>query len=345
MSNRSLFIPACLVALCCWLPGAQSFAQVATPASAAATGVSGNPVKIGLIGPFSGPSADFGVPMLNGVQQAIGEINAVGGYLGRPIQLVIKDDQANPDVGLKMSQELVKDNVVATVGFCNTGVAAKSLEVFQTSKVPLIIPCATGTPLTAKYPGPESFIFRNSAKDGIQAPFVIEDIIKRGWTKVAIFADTTGYGTAGLLDVESALASRQLKPVHVARFALGVTNLDDELRAAKAAGANVIFSYTVGSENAVIAKGRKALGGPCPRSALGRCRSRSSLTVPKTRQTAHSWRRPSSPSPATSGAPRFWSAMLVATRSRRSPFRWRPPKATMLPIYWFTRCSAFGMAT
>ena len=35
--------------------------------------------KLGVIGPFSGPSADFGTPMLNGIQLAGEEINAVGG--------------------------------------------------------------------------------------------------------------------------------------------------------------------------------------------------------------------------------------------------------------------------
>jgi len=268
MANTSLNTRARLIGLSCWLACAQTLAQAPAPAPTPAPGsspaVASNTIKIGLVGPFSGPSADFGVPMLNGVKQAVDEINAVGGYLGRPIQLVVKDDQANPDVGLKVSQELLKEDVVATIGFCNTGVAAKSLEVFQTNKLPLIITCATGTPLTAKYPGPESYIFRTSAKDAIQAPFVIDDIVKRGWTKVAIFADTTGYGAAGLLDVESALAAKQLKPVHVARFPLGVSNLDEELKAAKAAGANVIFSYTVGSENAVIAKGRKAMGWSVP---------------------------------------------------------------------------------
>ena len=42
------------------------------------------PVRIGVVGPFTGPSADFGVPMLNGIKLAVDEINAVGGYLGRP---------------------------------------------------------------------------------------------------------------------------------------------------------------------------------------------------------------------------------------------------------------------
>ena len=221
-------------------------------------------LKIGVIGPFTGASADFGVPMFNGIQLAVDEINAVGGYLGRKLEIVRKDDQANPDVGLSMSKELVADKVAATIGFCNTGVAAKSLEVFQTNKMPLIVPCSTGSPLTAKYPAPESYIFRTSAKDAIQAPFVVDDILKRGWSKVAIFADTSGYGLAGLADVEKALAAKNLKPVYVAKLALGVKDLSNELKEARTAGANVIFSYTVGSENAVIAKGRQALAWRVP---------------------------------------------------------------------------------
>lgn len=217
------------------------------------------PVKIGVIGPFTGPSSDFGMPMLNGIQLAAEEINAVGGYLGRPLQLVIKDDQGNPDIGLKGSQELVAEGVIATLGFCNTGVAMKALDVFQNAKSPLIVPCSTGTPVTGKFPGPSSYIFRTAARDSIQAPFVVEDLIKRGWTKVAIFADTTGYGEAGLKDVEAALANKGLKAAHVARFPLGVKDVKDHLTAARNAGANVVFSYTVGQENAVIANGRRDL--------------------------------------------------------------------------------------
>jgi len=63
-----------------------------------------------------------------------------------------------------MSHALVTYKVAATIGFCNSGVAARSLEVYPTATLPPNIPCATGSPLTAKYPGPESFIFRASAK-------------------------------------------------------------------------------------------------------------------------------------------------------------------------------------
>ena len=202
--------------------------------------------------------------MLNGIKLAVDEINAVGGYLGRPLELVVKDDAADPDQGRKVSQELLKEKVVAAIGFCNTGVAMKAIDLFQDTKTPLIVPCATGTAVTAKYPAPESYIFRVTGRDALQAPFMVEDIVKRGWDKVAVFADTTGHGEGGYNDVVAALAAKNLKPVHVSRFALGVKDLSAELTAARNAGANVIYSYTVGQENAVIANGKKALGWKVP---------------------------------------------------------------------------------
>ena len=242
---------------------APAAAQSTAPAAAAAAANS-NTLKIGLIGPFTGGSADFGMPMRNGIQHAVDEINAVGGYLGRKLELVIKDDQGNPDVGLKMSQELVAEKVAVTLGFCNTGVAAKSLEVYQNAKLPLIIPCSTGSPLTARYPGPESYIFRTSPRDAIQVPFVVDDILKRGWDKIAVFADTSGYGEAGLKDIEAALKAKNIQAVQVTRFPVGVKDLSDEMKTARAAGAEVIFSMTVGPENAVIANSRKAIGWKVP---------------------------------------------------------------------------------
>ncbi len=241
-----------------WVCGLTACVLLAAPTWAQST------FKIGVIGPFTGPSGDFGNPMLNGIKLAVGEINAVGGYLGKPLELVIKDDKGNPDEGLKQSQALVAEKVSVVVGFCNTGVAAKSLDTFQTAQLPLIIPCATGSPLTAKFPAAQSYIFRTSAKDAIQAPFVVDDLVKRGWTKIAIFADKTGYGEAGLQDVLKALDAKKIKPVHVARFDIGVKDLSEEMKTARAAGAEVVFSYTVGPENAVIAQSKQAIGWKVP---------------------------------------------------------------------------------
>jgi branched-chain amino acid transport system substrate-binding protein len=196
-----------------------------------------------------------------GAQVAVNEINDIGGYLGRHLELVVRDDEANPDVGLKDAQDLVlKEKVVFTVGFCNSGVAMKALDVFQSNKQILMVPCATGTAVTAKYPPAQSFIFRTAPRDQLQTQFLVDEIVKRKLGKVALLVDASGYGDAGLKDLETALATAGLKPQIVLRFKNGVTNLDAELQQIKASGADALIGWTVGPESGVIAASRVATG-------------------------------------------------------------------------------------
>jgi branched-chain amino acid transport system substrate-binding protein len=225
--------------------------------SQAASAVAAAPVRVGFICPFTGGSQDFGNSARLGAELAVKEINEVGGYLGHPIELVERDDKASPDEGRKVSEDLVLNEKVAfTLGFCNSGVAAKSLDVFQDHHHLLMIPVATGTSLTTKYPNDKSYIFRMSARDMLQASFLVDDIVKRGFSRVAVFADKTGYGEGGLQDLVQFLADKKLKPVYVGRFEVGVKSLTQQVGEAKAAGADVIVGYSVGPELAVLAQGR-----------------------------------------------------------------------------------------
>jgi branched-chain amino acid transport system substrate-binding protein len=223
----------------------------------AQTSTSAKPIRVGFICPFTGGSADFGNSARIGAELAATEINEVGGYLGRPVQLVERDDKANPDEGRRIAEELVlKEKVDFTIGYCNSGVAVKSLDVFQDHKHLLVIPVATATILTVKYPTASSYIFRMSPRDGVQAAHLVDDIIRRGYTRVAVFADRTGYGDGGLKDVEHLLGEKGLKPVYVARFDLGVKTLTPQMLEAQAADAQVIVGYSVGPELAVMAQSR-----------------------------------------------------------------------------------------
>lgn len=256
--------------LCAGLaPATQAQTAPATPASPAT-----KPLRVGFICPQSGGSADFGASARLGAELAIKEINEVGGFMGRLVELVPRDDKATPDVGRQVAEELVaREKVDFTVGFCNTGVALKALDVFQSRQHVLMVPVATGTAITTRYPARESFIFRMSPRDAIQAAFLVEEVVKRrGLTKIALFADRTGYGDGGLADLTKNLAAHKIEPVHVARFDLGVSSLTAEMQAAKEAGAEAVIAYTVGPEMAVVANARSAakfgglLLGPWPMS-------------------------------------------------------------------------------
>ena len=223
-------------------------------------------IRVGLIAPLSGGSSDFGNSTRFGAELAVAEINEVGGYMGRKFELVVRDDEANPATGLKAAEDLVlHDKVDFTVGFCNTGVAMNALEVFQKNKHLLMVPCAQGTSITTKHPPADSYIFRVAPPDFLNAQFLVAEIVdRRKLKRVAVFADSTGYGEGGLKDLVRELDQRGLKPIYTARFPLGVTTLTEEMKAAKTAGADAIVVYTVGPEQATAAKSRLAAGVQAP---------------------------------------------------------------------------------
>jgi branched-chain amino acid transport system substrate-binding protein len=223
------------------------------------------PLRIGLIFPLTGGSADMGMSAKVGAEVAVNEINQIGGYLGRRLELVVRDDEANPDVGLKHAQDLVlNEKVYFTVGFCNSGVAMKALDVFQSNQHILMVPCATGTAVTGKFPPAQSFIFRTAPRDKLQTQFLVDEIVKRKLSKVALLVDSSGYGDAGLKDLEAALAAANLKPQAVIRFKNGVRDLDAELKELKASGADALIGWTVGPESGVIAASKAAVGWNVP---------------------------------------------------------------------------------
>ena len=222
-------------------------------------------IKIGLSGPFTGGSASMGVSMRDGVRLAVEEINKAGGVLGRPLQLVERDDEAKNDVGVQVAQELInKEQVVATMGFINTGVALASQRFYQEAEIPVINNVATGTAITQQFK-PDNYIFRMSAADTIQSNMIADEAVKkRGFKRPAILADSTNYGQLGQADLEKALGAMGIKPVTEEKFNIGDTDMTSQLLRAKAADADVILTYAIGPELAQIANGMGKLGWKLP---------------------------------------------------------------------------------
>jgi branched-chain amino acid transport system substrate-binding protein len=236
-----------------------------------ATGFSfaADPIKVGVTGPYTGGSSSMGVSMRDGVKLAINEINKAGGVLGRQFLAIERDDEAKNERGVQIAQELInKEQVVATLGFINTGVALASQRFYQEAKIPVFNNVATGSVVTQQFKAPEfpdNYIFRNAAHDSIQAPMIVEEAIaRRNFKKVAILADSTNYGQLGREDLEKALAAKNVKAVAVEKFNIKDVDMTAQLLKAKEAGAEVILTYAIGPELAQIANGMTKLGWKVP---------------------------------------------------------------------------------
>ena len=76
-----------------------------------------DPIKIGMVIPLTGSIAESGKYGIQGAKLAIEEINKAGGVLGRPLELVIEDDQsANPSTILAFNKLAGDNDIVAFLG-------------------------------------------------------------------------------------------------------------------------------------------------------------------------------------------------------------------------------------
>ncbi|QIL44727.1 branched-chain amino acid ABC transporter substrate-binding protein [Acidovorax sp. HDW3] len=152
-------------------------------------------VKIGHIGPVSGPQAHFGKDDENGVRMAIEDLNAKGMEIaGKKVkfQLVAEDDAADPKQGTAASQKLCDDKVAGAVTFVNSGVAIPSSKVFHDCGIPMITGAATNPELTK--PGWDT-TYRVIANDnalGAALANYTAHVLKL--KNVAIIDDRTAYG-------------------------------------------------------------------------------------------------------------------------------------------------------
>jgi branched-chain amino acid transport system substrate-binding protein len=88
----------------------------------------GGPVRIGVAGSFSDP---IGIPMQLAAELAAEEINAGGGIAGRPLELVVRDDYADPDSAVFIAGDLYDSDVSAVVGHLFSGTTLAAAPVYN----------------------------------------------------------------------------------------------------------------------------------------------------------------------------------------------------------------------
>lgn len=127
----------------------------ALAAGSAGCGASGgSAIHIGLAGAFDDP---IGRPMQLGAELAVSEINAAGGIDGRKLELIEKNDYADPDSAIAVANALYQSDVSAVVGhlFSGTTLAASPVYNSGTNPVAAISPSSSSPEVTGA--GPYTF--------------------------------------------------------------------------------------------------------------------------------------------------------------------------------------------
>lgn len=115
---------ALVLAACTGAQPATSGAASPAPGAAATTAASTKPIRIAVVGPMSGPFAPSTTGFQNSATVGVEQINAKGGINGRKLELVIKDDQFQPNMTAQLVQELNEDGVNIFILVYTAGVQA-----------------------------------------------------------------------------------------------------------------------------------------------------------------------------------------------------------------------------
>ena len=108
---------------------------------------SGDPIRIGLAGSLSDP---VGLPMKRAAELAVEQINAEGGIKGRQLELVERDDYADPDSAVFVATDLYESGVSAVIGhlFSSTTLAAAPVYNGGSAPVAAISPSSSSPDVT-----------------------------------------------------------------------------------------------------------------------------------------------------------------------------------------------------
>ncbi|MCI0469600.1 MAG: branched-chain amino acid ABC transporter substrate-binding protein [Nitrospirae bacterium] len=154
-------------------------------------------IKIGIAGPMTGAQAKMGSDFRNSVIIASEELNNQGGLLGKKIEIIIGDDQADPKQAVAVANKLVNEGAIGIIGHFNSSCSIPASDVYNRAGIPMITPASTNPSLTERgYKG----IFRVCGRDDQQGLVAAEFIKSRlKFKKVAVLHDKTTYGQ-GLAD-------------------------------------------------------------------------------------------------------------------------------------------------
>jgi branched-chain amino acid transport system substrate-binding protein len=93
------------------------------------------PIRIGLAGSLSDP---VGIPMKRAAELAVAEINASGGIRGRPLELIERDDYADPDSAVFVATDLYEAGVSAVIGHLFSGPTLAAAPVYNGGSDPVV---------------------------------------------------------------------------------------------------------------------------------------------------------------------------------------------------------------
>lgn len=220
-------------------------------------------IKIGNYAAITGKDGTFGDSSTKATRLAIDEINAAGGVLGKPIELIVEDTQSKPGEAATVVKKLItREKVVALIGEVTSSRSLEGAGVAQAFKIPMLTPSATNPAVTATGDHIFRACFIDPFQGAVLATFAREKLNSRRAALLTSISSAYSTGLGEVFRAEFPRAGGAI--VSDQKYAEGDKDFKAQLTAIKAAAPDVLFIPGYYTEVALIAKQARELGITAP---------------------------------------------------------------------------------
>lgn len=236
------------------IPGAAVAVSSARPVAAAE-----EPLRIGSILSVTGPAAFLGEDMKAGLQLAIDEINASGGINGRKVAWTFYDAESQTQKAISATRRLISQDKVQLIvsGGNMSGIALAMAPMVEAAKIPFISSegaLAIVTPVAER-----KWVFKSTVDDEDVLERIADYCVKKKITKVALIADSSGFGQGAVTQMRKVAPRRNLDVIYES-FDPADTDMIPQLTRIRDSGAQAIICWTVTPAGVVFLKQAQQLG-------------------------------------------------------------------------------------
>ena len=243
-----------LRSLLCLLAGA----TLTTGAAAAEVGVTNDRILIGQAAVLSGPAAQLGIQMRNGILAYFKELNEKGGVNGRKLELISEDDQYEPKVAPGVTKKLIEEHkVFALTGYVGTPTGVVHVPVATAAKVPLVGMFTGAEALRVPF---NRYVFHVRASYYDETDKIVEQVLSTGGKKIAVFYQNDAYGQAGLKGTEIAVTKRNVKIHSLGTVERNTVKVEDAVKTINASQPDAVVMISAYTSCAEFIKQMKKAG-------------------------------------------------------------------------------------
>lgn len=231
----------------------------ATQTQEAGEEASGEPIKIAMIAPLTGPYTALGTDNREAVEAAVDYYNANGGINGRELVVDIRDDATEPERTVLLTRELSADeSVIGMLGTSFSSAAFAAEPIASQAGVPYVSLAGSRKQVDPILP----FVYMTPPTSLVVAERLAEHLQEQGLTRIAILRDNGGYPTEGAADVRAVAPEYGLEIVDDVVFGLEAQNFTASLTKIRGTKADAIWLWNVTPQSVTITKEIQSLDVP-----------------------------------------------------------------------------------